>query len=204
MSIDDCLHCASNGFEIASHGDLHKNDIYDVRESLVKLKKWGLYADNDPIGFASPNSDIYEKDLRGFDKLIESGELLYIRTGTVVRRESYLYAFLYILNNIIRSKRLFWVLNKNNIISPNKNSYLLKSIAIKHNTPLKSIKYLINKAEENSIIVLLFHSILEKTSEYCKNEVWWYDITKSKDLCLWLMQNNNISIKTMRDSFIKK
>ncbi len=201
MSIENCIYCKENGIEIASHGDMHKNTAQDIKNSLKKLKAWGVYEENDPVGFASPGSEISEKRLNDIEPLLETGELSYLRTGTRLKDKSPFYIFMYIANNIMKSKYLFYALNKNNINNKDDlkkaKNFMIRSVAVKNNTPVTGIKHLINQSKENDIVVLMFHSILDKSDVGYGKDSWFYDIKYFIELCKWLSENkfNVITLK---------
>ena len=58
MSIENVCELSEAGYEIACHGDCHRNDMDDVVNGQKKLSKWlGLSSNNKP-GFASPESNL--------------------------------------------------------------------------------------------------------------------------------------------------
>ena len=69
MTIENIKAIYGKGFEIACHGDRHKNDIEDIRRGYKKLSTWLQWGKNFKPGFASPNSRLLEEDIRiGIDK----------------------------------------------------------------------------------------------------------------------------------------
>ena len=94
-----------NGVEIACHGHLHLNTKEDVLDNIAALKEMKVDVSN--IGFASPNSEITEKNDCGIGELAEQRAISYIRSGLQIRREGIIFAVLSVIGRITRSKKLF-------------------------------------------------------------------------------------------------
>jgi peptidoglycan/xylan/chitin deacetylase (PgdA/CDA1 family) len=187
------------GFEIACHGDSHKNTDKDVLLNIEKLKGMGVAIAG--IGFASPNSYITEGNINdtGIDKLLSQGIISYIRTGMQIRREGIIYGLVSVLERFTHSKEMFYKLNKKNIISDVGKIMLLPSVAIKDYTTVTQIKYLLSRLKENESAILMFHSILNfEDMGYGKDHYYW-DSGKFDALCSWLVNDSSFKVITTRE-----
>lgn len=184
MTIENVLEIYKNGFEIANHGHEHRNTLKDIREANKRLKKWGIPIEN--IGFASPYSEIVENQSDEFLK-----EVVYVRSGTQIKRENILYKFIYILTEITKNSYLFYFLNRKNIFNYSKNNKFFKGITITKNTTFNQIKKIIQKMPDDTYIILNFHSILKK-EEKGYYDKWVWDIKKFKKLCKFLKEVKEI------------
>lgn len=198
MSVENMLELQDKGFEIANHGAHHKNDVEDIRKANKKLKEWGI--DIKDIGFASPYSQITQKNINPIMKLIKNKELSYIRSGTQVRRENFIYKLIYILKEATKSSYLFYLLNKQNIFKISSKNILLKGITVNKNTTFEQIKSFIKKMPDNTYIILNFHSILAST-EAGYQDKWSWDIRKFEKLCNFLEKENYIKVIKTIDLF---
>ena len=179
--------------EIGAHGVKHKNTIDEINQSVDCLKK--MLNINKNIGFASPESEICDINFPNKDLL---KNVSYIRTSVKVRRNGFFYSCMYAANILIKSKRLFYELNKKYLMKPNAfkgKVPLLESVAIKKSTPLSHIQYLISHSPEDSIIVLCFHSVLPESKEKTN---WWYGYKDFCRLCKWLNEQQKNSVVTKR------
>ncbi|MDR0603644.1 MAG: polysaccharide deacetylase family protein [Bacteroidales bacterium] len=116
MNIENIKELASNGIDISSHGDEHINDENDLKQSIQKLKQWGILNGQD-IVFSSPNSEIYEGNIAEYLPMLKHNDVCCVRSGVQVRRNGLLYSFCYMLQMITKSKFLYYILNKDNIMT---------------------------------------------------------------------------------------
>jgi hypothetical protein len=200
MSIDEVKRCDANGFEIATHSNLHRNDVQDITISIEKLKKWSIYADGDKIGFASPGSKIGLDNYHNLKPLIDDGVLLYIRTGTRAREKGLIYAGISWLNQKFRNNRLFWYLNKDNINIRGEETFVLKSVCIKDHTTVNNIKYLLSKiTPPEQWVILMFHSVLTINEPGYGKDSYYFDAKKFDEICKFVSKND-YSVMTTKDA----
>ena len=175
MSFSALKECKDNGVEIACHGHKHLNTVDDINQNINVLQSRGLITI--PVGFASPHSHLTEFNSDDIYSLVQNGTLSYVRSGIQTRREGFIYTALTLLCRIFKSKRLFWLLNKRNVIK-DKNYKVLPSVAIIESTTLKQIDYFISKMSDGESVIFMFHSIIErKPAGIFKNVC---DFTKGK------------------------
>lgn len=197
VNIDEIREMITGGFEIGIHADKHTNEPADIFESKNKLLEWcsDVLDTGYKFGFASPSSNICEDNISSLDCIKD--EILYIRSGTQVRRNGIFYSVLYIINTFLHSNVLFYLLNKREINTQNQETPYIKSVTIKSNTKLRNIKYFIKKVPDDSLVVLLFHSI--KTSEYHGYyDTWCFDSKKLESLCQYIKGSDELSVLTLR------
>lgn len=197
MSVTDIRDSIKLGFEIGIHSDKHTNEVNDIRESLRKLREWTkeLQGMDFKFGFASPSSNIYKKNINKIDDIVN--EITYVRTSGQVRRNGLIYTMLFLLNRVLKSKMLYYLLNKRYIGTIEKNK-VIESVPIRSYTPLNHIIYFIDKIPDSQPGVLLFHSILTKEEGNKKVDCWYYDSDKFEKLCQYLVLKK-YKVTTMMD-----
>lgn len=198
MSVEQVCTLEKNGIEIACHGHTHKNSKEDILANIEALRKMGI--DTSAIGFASPRSEITEKNDYGIGDLLEDKVLLYVRSGVQIRREGFFYALCSYMERITHSKRLFYFLNKRNIISDVGNVKILPSVAITKHTTIKQISYLIDKMQDNETAILMFHSVIGENEKGYNADNWYFDIQRFEELCQ-LLNRAQVVVSTTRDLF---
>ena len=204
LTTTELLECHKSGLvEIACHGANHINTKEDVEQNIIELRKIGI---QEPVfGFASPNSELTEqnKNEKGIWTLKEEGKLLYVRSGIQIRREGNVYTALSLLDSFIHSNILFWRLNRHNIIKQRNLSqiHILPSVTIFMYTKLHQLKYLIERADDASIIILMFHSILQKGDNGYGQDKFSFDADIFDALCKELKSRKDIQICMTKDLF---
>ncbi len=201
MSIDNLIELDRKGFEIANHSNTHTNDKEDILAANVKLSAWGI--DTNQIGFASPCSSVNAKNQKSYNilELIDKRELLYLRTGVQIRKQTIFYQLLYIICYFLKSNYIFYILNKKHIFSMRKPSKILSSVGIIKNNNIEQIIYLIDKMPDDHCIILNFHSIFERYQAEYNFDKWVWDKEKFIELCKWLSNNNNVKVINNRDVY---
>jgi hypothetical protein len=165
MSVNNIIDMSKNGFDISSHGDMHINEEEDLKNSLAKLKMWGV-VDSNPIIFSSPSSEIYEKNIVKYSAMLRKNNVKYLRTGIVVRRNGLLYCLIYLAQKLFNSKMLFYFLNRKEIMRTDRKDFIVKSVSVKRWNSIEQLNYLIERLRDKEIVVFLFHGIVpEKDME---------------------------------------
>lgn len=197
LNKNDLDYLIKNGFEIASHGDQHLNDIDDIRNSVNKIHE--IFKLDSEIGFASPNSLLNYSAFIQNKELLESFGIKYVRTGLNDDKK--------ILPRILRKisnlsgTSFFFKLSLYNYKLLEMNTSFFYSIPITKKTTLKQLidllKYFSNK---NKDCILMFHSILQKGEELY-NDNWSWDYDDFRELCLFLNNNDSIEVVTNYDLY---
>lgn len=195
---DELLELEQSGLvEIACHGSNHLNTKEDVQKNIEELKMFGINVQG--IGFASPNSVLTwgNKNENGIWDLINSGELSYIRSGTQIRREGYLYIIKSIIERFTHSPRLFYNLNKRNLVLD--DNIFLPSVSIYSYTTISEIKYFINHMPENASVVFMFHSILNQSDYGYRRDKYYWPEENFKELCGYLKECDKVEVCTTKE-----
>lgn len=202
MSVSNILECQKEGIEIALHGATHQNTVEDIRQNIEDFQKMGVEVRE--VGFASPFSELTEENFDQIYRLVQDGEILYIRSGTQIRRKGIWFIFLSALNRIFPSRTLFYYLNKDNIISCSGNpSKFLKGVSITKDTTVKEISYFVNKLQDMQAAILIFHSILKKSDKGYNKDNWFWNIDRFEKLCRTFNGMENIQIITTKQLYKK-
>ena len=169
------------GMEISSHGDKHIMDDSDYKDSIDKIKRYGVK--DKKIGFSVPNSHYSEKALEFF--VSNNRETLpYVRVGRSKRCYSFSNKIRYVLyHHGFKSYSLFKAFNKNNLISSLDKKQII-SLVVKRDTKTEHIcKFLKEHSDNDYILVLMFHSIVENADDE------WEFLSKEKP---------NIKVETLK------
>lgn len=168
--------CAHPAMEIACHGHAHQNDKEDILAGKALLKEW-LRLSDDPIGFASPGSQMKRSFVEENEDFLTELGLLYVRSAEnpslcprhKALREQYADAPKFIHHNL---PQLIFDLN----------SRFVPSAVILHDTRLEDVLALIDIAiRERAGLVLMFHRV-KKAGEYNYEELYNFDFEKTLTL----------------------
>jgi hypothetical protein len=205
MSINDIVEMSNDGFDISSHSDMHTNEETDLKISLTKLINWGLLRD-DYLLFSSPYSEIYKGNFSLYSNMLERNNIRYLRSGNQLRRSGILYCILFVIQMILKSKILFYILNKKNIMTTNdictnetSNVVIIKATAVRYWNTIKQLRYFLNKLKNETVVVFLFHSIMYEKDIVTKNN-WTFTAEKFEELLKILKAEEGcIKIVNIRD-----
>ncbi|MBQ7617177.1 polysaccharide deacetylase family protein [bacterium] len=193
MSVDNCLELLNEGFDISSHSNSHSNSFEDIELSFRKLKEWGF---SSQIGFSSPRSNI---DQNISSRLFEELKCKYIRSGTRLHDRSFFDLVLYSICYFLGSKKCFSLFNSKYIIKDiNFLPAILPSVAVKSRFKAKMLIYLLNSVPENGLVILNFHSIVEKIENK-----WDFKLSEFDKLCKYISQNNNYTVLNLKQLMSK-
>lgn len=184
---------SADGWEIACHGATHKNTVEDIEKWFADIQITSNNWDRD-IGFASPGSFLTIDNAEEVINLKDEGKLLYIRSGKRTRREGMLYAISTILNNQIHSKRLFYHMNKDCILT--KRETILKAVGVTKDNTVDELMYLIEKLKDEEAVILMFHSIKKRYHD--NRDKWYWGRDQLEQLCYKLSKYSDIEICTTR------
>lgn len=194
MKIENIKEMLKDGFEIANHSAHHINTADDVKIANNSLMEWGI--DISEVGFASPFSYLTKDNGQDIYALLENKQLSYIRSGIQVRRQSVWYKILYIIHRFIRLNDLFYLLNRKQIIRMPVDNRFVSGISITKDTTVEELKKFIRRMPDKTAIILIFHSVLEKTHEGYGVDKWFWDKDKFEEFCVYL--KNNPGVETIR------
>lgn len=168
--------------EIAGHSHTHVNDFNDIVKGQRLLERW--LDTNESLGFASPHSQL-DLDLNPLLKFKEE-KFLYVRKSQVYDSLSGIYRYVRKISRIWGLKwPLYWTYKKT-FSNTVEDGYLVHGFGVLRDHSLLQIKYLINKAVENNLdIVLIMHSIC-KPDHNLANNLYSWDWTKFDELCKYI------------------
>ncbi len=183
MSVDNVKDLNNWGFEIACHGDCHKNDFDDIERGLKKLISWLEWKDDHKPGFASPNSNLCVKSIKDEENKYES-MFSYVRVSSY-GKEAFGERVIRKLSHLSHSDYLYCKAY-NNHIGGIQDGFIATSVPIVNNATTSQVKSLINMAmRSNQDCILMLHSIVKKGNPFC-DDMWRWDCEKFDCLCNWL------------------
>lgn len=205
MTIKNVVDLAKLGFEIAGHGDHHKNSLEDMGVGLIKLRDWLCYPCNQRFGAASPNSNLTERDVLAKKEEWDNIGVSYVRTGIrsaecfymrVIRKLAYLTKSTYLYKKGFQASL--------EVVS---DQFVLHSIPVMNRTTVNQVKTIISEAiYQQKDCILMFHSIVSEGNPYF-NDTWSWDRKKFNELCEWLVEmssKSKIQLLTIGDLIIKE
>lgn len=161
-------------FEIAAHGDYHRNDIEDIVSGIDKLRAW-YPGKLDSLGFVSPQSILDRKELEALRPVLEAKGIEYVRTGRAISRRNIPKRALSKLSKITKSTKQFVSLYDSSL-NRNPGDYVLRGVSImKQNTPDQVIALIDHAAHEKAWFIIELHSIDGPENEREYSEDWCWD-----------------------------
>lgn len=190
-TVEEVVKVHRENIEIGSHSDMHMNTSADIAVSLAKLNTWlGVRS---KWGFASPGSIICQKNVG--DILDIRARLNYVRTSGRLRNHNIFYIGLFLMNRYLHSKALFLALNKENKLHKDKSLYVVNSVAVRSETPVKHLIALCESLNDEEGIVFCFHSINKEV----ENGVWNYSVDDFEQFCCYISENSQYKSMTVSD-----
>lgn len=203
MTIDQLRQLRDGGWEIGLHGDWHRTALEDWKSALEKLKAWGF--DTEGIGASLPNSRVEEAEIGRILQALGSRQLSYIRRGRgcdTGKLENKLLFGMYTWLNSFWAFRRF---NRENLMRlPIREPAKLYSVVVRHRDRPEMLLELMDAMEEDSLCVLMLHSILPESHPNYGKEVWNWSDTRFEALCAGLQkrcQEENFTVGTLK-SFV--
>lgn len=196
LSWEEAKYCKDNGIEIANHSANHSNTISEIIRGVKEITNQLNITDS--LGFASPGSFINAKNIKDYSKRLTSN-IKYIRSGNQIRRDGLFYAFLYIAYKYTKSCLLFYFFNKRNIIDLTNKDCLEQfypSITCNNDNTISQIIRFIKIIPDGKAVILMFHSILNKTDSGIKKDKWYNTVQDFEQLCSFLAKSSNICVIT--------
>ncbi len=180
------------GIEIACHSANHTNDIDQIIKGIKCLEKqWG-----GEYGFASPGSEIYGGNFEEYATLVKDKHCKYIRSGTKVKRDGLLNAFLYLTARYTGSLWIFRMYNRKNILSIDRKISFYPSVTCNRETRAEQIISLIKSLKDRQACILMFHSILYENDPGFEKDKWFNSAEDFTRICSALASENDIKVVT--------
>lgn len=197
MSADEILTCQKMGIEIANHSADHTNDVRQIIRGSDKLLC--MQCGSGRIGFSSPESEISQKNIFSYEYLIRDHIVSYIRSGNQVRRDGLLYACMYFLYKTTKSKILFWIYNRRNLIElKEKRPRLYPSVTCNADNSAEQMLFFIKSIPDNYAVIIMFHSILSYGDTGWAKDKWYNSTEDFEKLCCYLSKKRDIRVITNR------
>ena len=174
-------------FEIANHGDSHKNTIEDIKLGREKLISWLNLDKGVKLGFASPGSNMKIKDALLMQKDLEDAGVLYVRTYD---------------NSIIFDEN-----EKDSHAFISKSEFAFSSVVVyKGVTPLDRLIELTEYAIKNNLTLILMLHNFAKKGEAIYDGAWTYDIDEFSKFLNYLIgkrERGELDILTIKEALEK-
>lgn len=198
LTIEQLRDLRQAGWELALHGDRHTVQTNDTRISIEKMNTW--LGRRDGYGFSIPNSDADSAELIKMKALCyEEGLLKYIRTGRGRSTKGLSAKLLFGMYSVLGLQKAY---NRFNAPSVNDLSHIdktdIKSVVVRLGDKPEMISRFVRQVPDNSLVVLMLHSVLHKEDALYGADPWCWDSDSFERLCmdLWDMDKNDIA-KTM-------
>lgn len=204
MSKEEVITLGNNKlFEIAGHGDFHKNDFEDIGSGKNKIINWLSLNKKTEIGFASPDSDLIPEFITKKEAEFKKMGFIYARTGLRIQSKFFYRTIMRKLGRILKLKSCFIHAYYDTLMSE-PDGIALYSVPILNSTSLNQVKGLVDKAvKEKKLCILMFHSIVKHTDEFA-SDPWSWNYDKFEGLCQYLHEltlSDKAKVQTCRDAF---
>lgn len=186
--------------EIAAHGHTHRNDDEDIVTGIQTLSRW--LGTVQPIGFASPGSDMDAAFVEENAEHLRSSGLLYVRTaGNPQAGEQQKK----LQQELLRRGASEYVIQNAVNLTYSFQGMCVHSAVVFHNTSVDELMELTNlAANEKACIVFMFHRT-KKTGEKDYESLWSYDYDCFEQFATQLAEMRNkgeIHVFTNKQAFL--
>lgn len=177
-------------FEIAGHGYCHDNDINNLLEGVLQLRK--LFPGAEIKGIASPHSEFNLDELETAENLFSKNEIHYLRISNDYSKMGKLKIWVRRLNRFLHFPCLYAWTNIDSVIR--EKGFLLHSFPVIRDNSLKEVIGLIEKLSYESrnldqTCILMFHSILKQGEDFY-NDLFTWDYNIFKEFCSYLSKKS--------------
>lgn len=194
---EDLFECADADIEIACHSANHTNNLEQIVKSIDYLQKNLKLTQGRGCGFASPESEICIRNMKMYNNLIESDKVSYIRSGNQIMRDGYFHAAMYIMSKLTKSKTIFNLYNRRNIINLKKGCpSFYPSITCNADNSIKQIAFFIQTIPDNHAAIIMFHSILSPSDKGWGKDKWYNSVNDFEKLCRYLAKKKDVAVIT--------
>lgn len=188
MTVDSVKELHNLGVEMACHGAEHNNELANILAGKKELQQWLHMDEQQKIGFASPHSGL---ELSPHNLSVLSKHFTYVRMGPYLQKPP---LFHKVCRKIARSTKSVIAFEKAflDIITHPQEGLLLRSVPVMRENSFEQIKFLIdNHAQEHCLIILMFHSVLQREEAgYLDPFSWdWHEYIK---LCQYISANKMV------------
>ncbi len=171
-------------FEIANHGDSHKNDLEDIKKGREKLISWLELDADTALGFASPGSGMTIEQANKIEKKLKDIGILYVRTRD---------------NTFAFSED-----EKDRHVFLSEYSFAFSSVVVyKGVTPKERLVELTEYAIKNNLtLILMLHNFAKEREEIYSGD-WTYDLDEFNEYIDYLQkmrEEGNLLVLTNREA----
>lgn len=201
LTVEEINELHASGWEIGLHGDKHKSQVDDMRTALDKLRSWGIT--NSDWGISVPNSNTSDAEIKTLLESEYGEKIVYIRRGRKCDTSNLKNRVLYVLYSTLKLKWAYRLFNAENVFFlGDENRSNIQSIVVKSNDSADLIVDFIETLPDNSVAVLMLHSILSPDHVMCGKDPWSWDEKNFEILCSELKNmeiNNGLKVKTLME-----
>lgn len=160
MTISDVVRfCDESMVEIGLHGDMHLNEVWDIKNGWEKVKTWCGYSNSQKFGFASPGTSFSINDFVTAEDGFFRQQILYLAMGLRMMTYPKYRTFVRKASRVIHSPFLFRTAYHDTLMQECPNRVVYR-VAIHSDNTYRQVKALIDEAIRfNSSLSLMFHSI---------------------------------------------
>lgn len=172
-------------FEIAAHGDLHKNDFEDISTGREKLLSW--LGKEGTIGFASPGSVMTVDFINENSATLTEIGLSYARTSHTHQRKRFAkIKTLFRKAARVTGSSILYRLAYNDLTVV--DGFAVTSIPVFSFSTVKQLKSIVRLAiKRGALLTLMFHSVC-KNGEPGYNNIYSYDWDEFNKLINYLVE----------------
>lgn len=165
-------------FEIAGHGEKHRNGSVNLLRGAEKLMEW---CQLEKIGIASPNSGMDAKDV-AFIKKNRSDCIKYIRLGDRLGKFALCKRMIRKLNSYLHLPILYGWIYRDTLLD-DADDFVLYSVPVLNSTSVEELKHLLDLAiRKDKSVIFMFHSIQKKGEAY-DHDTWTWEYDKLYGFC---------------------
>jgi len=202
LTIKELSELKKDGWELGIHGDKHVTDIDDTDVAISKMKQWGLV--NHALGHSLPDSIGKQEKLKAFVDKFFSKDISYIRVGRAVNTKLFKNKIIFALYTLLKIQWAYDIFNKPSVISMSRlDKKRISSIVVRRKDDPKMKSKFIKKQPDDTLIVLMFHSIHPDKKLYL-NDPWNWPKSKFTKLLDCLSKNTDCSVKTLFEIINKR
>ncbi len=202
MTIDDVRWLAEHSiFEIAMHGDEHKNTLEDIIKCRNKLATWLGLKDDDLLGFASPGTGLNIKTMNDNEKEMLFANTTYIRLSLRLKRFVALKVVSRKLARILHIPILYKLAYSDTMLDIH-DTKMLYSVPVLKTTTTQEIRSMVSAGKrKGKAVILMFHSICEDT---CNDDNWTWKQQRFINICRFICrerEEGNINVLKVSDLY---
>ena len=190
MTKENVIELSSNElFEIAAHGDMHKNDFDDIASGREKLLSW--IGKEGEIGFASPGSMMTVDYINENKDELKKIGLSYARTSHTHQKKRFkkLKILLRRASRVTKSTLLYRLAYIDLTVV---DGFAITSIPVFSFTTFKQLRSIIRLAvRRGSLLTLMFHSVC-KPGESGYENIYSYDWNEFSKLVSYLSKMRDV------------